>query len=395
MPILDNILVVDLSRALAGPYCTMLLGDMGATVLKIEEPCGGDDSRLWGPPFLEDESAYFLSINRNKKSLTLNLKNPQGIEILKKLILKADILVENFKPGTMKKMGLDYESVHKLNPSLIYCSISGFGQTGPYAGKPGYDLIAQGMGGLMGITGVEGKEPVKAGVAIADIGGGMFGLIGILAALYARQSTGQGQWIDVSLFEGQISWMTYQAESYLLSGENPPKLGSAHPTIAPYQAFKTQDIYINIAVGNDKLWSSFCQALNKPEWIEDARFKNNALRVQNRPLLVNLIEEVLQAQPGAYWLTKLEEAKVPAGPVYSMAQIFSDPQTLARNMLIEMEHPKIKNLKLVGSPIKFSSCSLEFKLPPPLLGEHTEEILKVYLNLSPEEINSLKENQAI
>ncbi|MCL5036474.1 MAG: CoA transferase [Chloroflexi bacterium] len=394
MAILEGITVVDLSRALAGPYCTMLLGDMGADVIKVERPGKGDDTRGWGPPFIKGESAYYLSCNRSKKSLTLDLKSSEGREILKRLVLKGDVLVENFTPGSMARLGFDYDAVHRMNPRLIYASISGFGQTGPYADRPGYDLIAQGMGGMMGITGEPGGGPVKAGVAIADIGAGMFAFSGILAALYYREKTGEGQWIDTSLLEGQMSWMTYAAGSYIATGENPPKLGSAHPLIAPYQAFNAADQYFNLAAGNQKLWEASCRVMEREDLIEDPRFKTNADRVKNRETLAGIMNGVFKQKPAGYWLERLREACVPSGPVYTMEQLFSDPQVEARDMIWEFDHPEIGKWKMPGNPIKFSNEKHGPGLPPPLLGQHNGEILSS-LGYSKEEILELSEKQVI
>ncbi|MCD6309653.1 MAG: CoA transferase [Candidatus Eremiobacteraeota bacterium] len=394
MTILEGIVVVDLTHALAGPYCTMLLGDLGAEVIKVERPGKGDDTRGWGPPFINGESAYYLSCNRSKKSLTLDLKSAEGKDILKKLILRSDILVENFSPGSMKRLGFDYEKVHEINPRLIYASISGFGQTGPDSNRPGYDLIAQGMGGIMSITGEKDGGPTRVGVAIADIGAGMFALIGILGALYQRDRTGRGQWIDTSLFEGQMSWMTYQAGAYIASGKNPPKLGSAHPTIVPYQTFKAKDHYFNLAAGNDRLWALTCKVMEKEDLIDNPMFKTNSDRVTNREALVKIMNDVFRERPADYWLKKLKSAGVPSGPVYTLEQLFSAPQAKARNMILELEHPTIGKWKMPGNPVKFSEAKIRTDIPPPLLGQHNEEILSS-LGYTPGEIEALVEKGVI
>lgn len=373
---LDGIKILDFSRALAGPYCTMLLADMGAEVIKVEAPGAGDDSRAWGPPFVEGESAYFLSVNRNKKSISLNLKSKDARNIISRMIEKADVLVETNRPGAMERLGLDYESVKKINPKIIYCSISGFGQTGPYRERPGFDQVLQGMGGIMGITGEPGGAPVKVGVAVTDIATGMFAAIGILTALYYRQRTGEGQMVDASMLDGQVSWLTYQAGRYLTSGDVPEKIGSGHPLIVPYQAFKAKDAYINIAVGNDNLWQKFCEATGLQDIVSDPKFATNAQRVKNRSEVVGVISPVIAAKTMDEWLDILEKAGIPCGPIYTIDRIFSDPQVIARDMLVELEHPKCGKIKVTGAPIKFSTTPAEVKNPPPTLGQHNEEVLK-------------------
>ena len=373
---LEGIKILDFSRALAGPYCTMLLADLGAEVIKIEAPGAGDDSRAWGPPFIEGESAYFLSINRNKKSVSLNLKSKDAKEIINKMIQKSDVLLETNRPGAMDRLGLDYESVKKINPQIIYCSISGFGQTGPYRERPGFDQVLQGMGGIMGITGEPGGPPIKVGVAVTDIATGMFAAIGILTALFHRQRTGEGQMVDASMLDGQVSWLTYQAGRYLTSGEVPQKIGSGHPLIVPYQAFKAKDAFINIAVGNDNLWQKFCEATGLQSIVADPKFVTNGLRVKNRNEVVDIISKVIATKTMDEWLEILDKAGVPCGPIYTIDRIFSDPQVLARDMLAEIAHPKCGKIKVTGVPIKFSKTPGEIKMPPPTLGQHNEEILK-------------------
>jgi len=372
---LEDLLVVDLSRALAGPYCTLMLADLGARVIKVETPEGGDDTRGWGPPFLDGEATYFLSVNRNKESLTLNLKDPRGAEVLHRLLARADVLVENFRPGTMDRLGFGYAAVHARYPRLIYASISGFGQDGPYRERTAYDLILQGMGGLMGITGEEGGPPVKVGVAVADICAGMFAAFGILAALRARERTGRGQWVDAAMLDGQVAWMTYQAAAYFATGENPRRLGSAHPSIVPYQAFRTADGYLNLAVGSEAIWERFCQAIGRPEWREDPRFRTNADRVAHRAVLVPLLEALFATRPTAHWRELLDAAGVPNGPIYLMSDLFADPQVAVRQMVVEVEHPRIGRLRQTGVPVKLSETPGAVRRPPPLLGEHTDRIL--------------------
>lgn len=390
---LEGIKILDLSRALAGPYCTMLLGDMGADVIKIERPGKGDDSRAWGPPFIEGESAYFLSINRNKKSITLNLKSEKGKEILFKLIKISDVLIETNRPGVMEKLGLSFEEVKKVNPKIVYCSISGFGQTGPYKLRPGFDQVIQGMGGLMSITGEENRPPIKVGIAITDVGAGMYAAIGILAALLRRDKTGKGEYIDVSMLDGTISWLTYQSGRYFASGEVPKPMGSGHPLIVPYQAFKTKDIYINIAVGNDSLWRKFCETIGL-NIADDPKFSTNAKRVENKEELIKILNEILSKKTGKEWLEILNKAGIPCGPIYKLNDIFSDPHVLSRGMVSEIEHPKAGKIKLTGVPIKFKNSPGKIRLHPPLLGENNFEILEE-IGYKKEEIEKFREEGVI
>jgi len=372
---LESIIILDLSRALAGPYCTMMLADMGAEIIKLEMPGRGDDSRSWGPPFIEGESAYFMSVNRNKKSITLNLKSEKSKEIIEKLIKKADVIVENFRPGTMDKLGLSYENVVELNPEIIYASISGFGQDGPYRLLPGFDQVLQGMGGLMSITGEPGGPPIKVGIAVADIAGGMFAAYGIMVALFNRQRTGKGQQIDVSLLDSQVAWLTYRAESFFVSGEIPQPLGSGHPNIVPYQAFKANDTYVNIAAGNDQLWQKFCKAVGLENIADHPKYATNAKRVENRNELVNTISEIISSKCAQEWLDILTKAGVPCGPIYTMDKIFTDPQVLQRNMVKDLDHLKAGKIKVTGVPVKLSATPGEVLTAPPVLGQHTKEIL--------------------
>ena len=372
---LEDIKVVDLSRVLAGPYCTMLLGDLGADIIKIEPP-GGDESRKYGPPFIGGESYYFMSLNRNKKSIVLDLKSRDGVEVLERLVKKADVVVENFRPGVTKKLGIDYLMLKKLNSSLIYCSITGFGQTGPYAQRPGYDIVAYAMGGMMSITGEPDQPPVKPGVPVADIGSGMFAVNGILAALLARKNTGKGQSIDVALLDGQVSWLTFQAGNYFGTGVNPSKMGSAHPTISPYQAFKAEDSYFILAVGNDGHWKNFCKAVGQKDLMYRSEFSTNPLRVENRELLVDLLESLFVTKPAAYWLSLLRRAGVPCGNINNVENSLSDSQVIHRGMVQEMLHPRAGKIKVLGVPFKLSSTPGEIRSPPPILGEHTDQILK-------------------
>ena len=391
---LDGIKVLDLSRALAGPYCTMMLADMGAEVIKVEMPGTGDDSRAWGPPFVEGESAYFMSINRNKKSITLDMKGSKALEIIMKLIKGSDVLVENFRPGAMERLGLAYQQVKAVNPRLVYCSISGFGQNGPYRMLPGFDQVLQGMGGLMSITGEPDGPPVKVGVPIADITAGMFAAYGIAIALFTREKTGSGQMVDISLLDSQVALLTYRAGSFFASGEIPKRIGSGHPVIVPYQAFKARDVYINIAVGNDQLWEKFCKAVGLEDIMHDHRFATNAKRVQNRDEVVKAVGDLIATKNGEEWLKILTDAGIPCGPIYTMDKIFSDPQVIHRQMVTELRHPKAGTIKVTGNPVKLSDTPGEPSVAPPLLGQHTQEVLEG-LGYSAKEIEELKQAKLI
>ena len=395
MKALQDIQVLDLTRALAGPFCTLMLGDYGADVIKIEIPETGDDTRHWGPPFIGDESAYFLSINRNKRSLTLNFKEQEAIKIFLKLVEKADVVVENFTPGVMKRFGLDYEAVKAINPSIIYCSISGFGQDGPYQNRPAYDQIMQGVSGLMSITGEPDGEPQKVGIAVSDIGAGMWAAFAVMTALHHRSNSGDGQHIDISMLDAQVAWMTYQA-AYFFANEEPPKrLGAAHPTLVPYQAFMSRDgKYVNVAVGSERLWERFCEGVNRMDLKDDPNFAQNGDRVRNRSTLVPLLQEYFLTQPADYWVDALQALNVPAGPINDLADVFSDPQILHREMLVEIPHPTLKSIKQTGLPLKFSVTPGAFDKHPPLLGEHNEEILNS-LGYSAQDIAGLTNNSVI
>ncbi|MCM3760117.1 CoA transferase [Alkalihalobacillus oceani] len=374
MSALEGIKVIDLTRILSGPYCTMTLGDLGAEIIKVESP-GGDDTRQWGPPFVEDESAYFLSINRNKKSIVLNLKEERDKEIFLKLVEEADVVVENFRPGTIKRLGIGYDVLKERNPKIILASISGFGQTGTYAQKPGYDVLAQGMGGLMSVTGEPGRPPTKAGFSLADVGTGMWAAFGILAALLERNRSGEGQWIDTSLLDTIVSWSTYHAGNYFASGKDPVPLGSEHPNIVPYQVFEAEDGHFILAVGNDKMWQTFLGAM-KDETLEQEKYATNADRVRQRKELVAYLNDVFSRKPIKHWIELFESVKIPCGPVNKFSDILNDQHMLEREMVVETEHPKVGKLKMLGTPVKFSRTPAEIKSAPPALGEHTEEILK-------------------
>ncbi|HET7144635.1 MAG TPA: CoA transferase [Anaerolineales bacterium] len=372
---LQGIRVLDLSRVLAGPYCTMVLGDLGADVIKVEPP-EGDETRDWGPPFAGGESAYYLCVNRNKRGVLINLKTEQGVKILRELASRSDVLVENFRPGTLTKFGLDYETLHALNPKLIYCSISGFGQTGSLKDKPGYDFMIQALGGLMSITGEPEGEPMKTGVAVVDLFAGQNAIIAILAALQARTLTGRGQHLDISLFDSQLGWLANVAGNYLISGNVPKRYGNAHPNIVPYQSFQASDGWFAIAVGNDRQFEALCRVIGKSELSINPRFAKNSARVENRDELIPLLKLVFTTRSASEWLDTLEKAEIPCGPIQNFEQVFSMPTVKEREMVIYMKHPTIGELPLVGSPLKMSATPVEYRLPPPLMGEHTEDVLR-------------------
>jgi len=378
---LANLRVLDLTRALSGPFATMVLGDLGADVIKVEDIWHGDDTRRWGPPFQGDDAAYFLSVNRNKRGLSVNLKAPEGRDIVRRLAAGSDILVENFRPGTAARLGLGYAELARHNPGLIYASISGYGQTGPSAALPGYDAVAQAVSGMMSVTGEPDGEPVRSGTSLADVGAGMWALIGILAALHARETSGQGQLVDVSLLDGQIAWLTYVAGKYFATGVTPGRHGSAHESLTPYQVFPTADAPLMVAVGSDGLWRRFTSATGLDELADDPRYATNPDRVRNRDTLIPLITETLAARGCAEWTDLLNAAGVPAGPVNTVPAALEQPQVIAREMVVEIEHPVAGTLKMLGSPIKLSaqppsaSPAPYLRRPPPVLGEHTDEIL--------------------
>ncbi len=375
MQALTGIKVLDLSRVLAGPYCTMVLGDLGADVIKVEPP-EGDETRGWGPPFAGGESAYYLCVNRNKRGIVINLKTDEGKKVLCDLALRSDVLVENFRPGTLNKFGLDYETLHELHPKLIYCSITGFGQTGSMKDKPGYDFMIQALGGLMSITGEPEGEPMKTGVAVVDLFAGQNAIIAILAALQARTLTGQGQHLDISLFDSQLGWLANVASNYLISGKLPKRHGNAHANIVPYQSFQASDGWFAIAVGNDKQFVRLCEMHGMPEIAADEKFATNSGRVQNRAEIIPLLASIFKNASVSEWLAKLDEAEIPCGPIQNFEQVFSMPTVQERKMLVKMEHPTIGELPLVGSPLKMSDTPVVYRLHPPLMGEHTDQVLR-------------------
>lgn len=393
---LQGIRVIDLSRIVVGPYCSMVLGDMGADVIKIEMPEIGDDTRMWGPPFAGGESAYFISLNRNKRSITLNLKSEKGKEILRLMIAEADVLIENFRMGTLEKMGFGYEPVKKLNPKIIYCSITGYGKAGPYADEAGVDIVVAAESGLTGITGQKDGPPAKVGVAITDILTALFAQGAIANALYHREKTGKGQRIDLSLFESQVAALFNMASNYLISGAIPQRWGMAHASIVPYQGFKTaDDTYIMVAVTSEKMWERFCQAIEKPALASDPEFDRNEKRVIHREKLVPMLEEMFAGQPADHWLRKLKAVKIPCGRVNTMDRVFNHPQIEPLNMVVEVDHPTAEKIKLVGIPVKYSETPGTIRRPPPLLGQHTEEILVSMLGYTKPEIEALREEGAI
>lgn len=376
--VLENIRVIDTTQALAGPYCTMMLGDMGADVIKVERPGAGDQSRGWGPPFVEGESTYFLSVNRNKRSLTLDIQAEAGREIMQRLLATADVFVCNIpRRESRQRAGIDEETVRARNPRLVYCLISGYGLDGPYAGRPGYDLLAQGEAGLMSLTGdpAPDGEPYRYPIPIADITAGIYACTGIIGALYARERTGQGQLIDVSLLESQSAWLTMLASAYLNADSPPVRMGNLHPNIVPYQLFRAQDKYIIVTVGTEKLWHSFCQVMGLDHLRDDPRFATNRDRIGHRQELAAILDELFSARPAADWLDRLQSVNIPCGPINRVPETLSHPQHQARNFVVELEHPLLGVVRSLGNPIRYSETPLDYRLAPPLLGQHTAEIL--------------------
>ncbi len=389
-PPLRGIRVLDLTRVLAGPFCSMMLGDMGAEVIKVEEPGKGDDTRTW-PPFSGGESTYFMSVNRNKKSLTLNLKAPEGRRILRRLCRRADVLLENFRPGTMARLGLGYESLKRLNARLVYCAISGFGESGPEAGRPGYDLIVQGESGLMDLTGFPDGPPAKVGTSIADLVAGIEACHGVVLALYARKKTGKGQKVEVGMLDVTASLLTYQAGIYFGTGQRPTRRGNQHPSIVPYEVFKTADAYLTVGVANNSLWERFCQALDRPELAKDPRFDTEAKRVEARALLIPLLDAIFRTRPAEEWLGRLDKGGVPAGRIKSVAEVCESAHLKDRGMIVSLPHPKAGIVKVLGVPIRLEATPGRLTAPPPLLGQHTEEILTRLGGLTRTEVARLRQ----
>lgn len=403
---LSSIRVLDLSRVLAGPWAGQVLADLGAEVIKIERPGVGDDTRHWGPPFLKDargndtsEAAYYLSANRNKQSITLDFTRPEGQQLIRDLVARSDVLLENFKVGGLAAYGLDCASLKAVNPRLIYCSITGFGQTGPYAGRAGYDFLIQGMGGLMSLTGrAEGEAgagPLKVGVALTDILTGLYAAVAVLAALYHRERSGVGQYIDLALLDVQVACLGNQALNYLTTGRPPYQLGNAHPNIVPYQDFPAADGNFILTVGNDEQFRSFCEVAGHLEWSLDVRFATNQARVVHRDALIPLIRQVTVLRTAADWLAALEVAGVPCGPINDLAQVFADPQVVARGLQMELPHPLAGRVPQVASPIRLSATPVSYRQAPPLLGEHAEWVLSKVLGLDAERIAALRQSGVI
>jgi crotonobetainyl-CoA:carnitine CoA-transferase CaiB-like acyl-CoA transferase len=401
---LDGLVVFDLTRILAGPSATQILGDLGAEVIKIERPGAGDDTRNFAPPYLpkasgEDsaESAYFAGTNRNKRSLTLNLSDPEGQQLAKRLIAKADILTENFKTGTLSKYGLGYPDLKGEFPRLIYCSITGFGHTGPYAEKPAYDALIQAMGGVMSITGAPDGEPMKIGVSIADLMAGMYASVAILAAVRHQGLTGKGQHCDISMLDAHVAWLANQGMNYLATGENPARLGNAHPNIVPYQVMPTADGHFVLSVANDATFQRFCKVADCEQLLEDARFATAVERVRNRDVVTETLNDITRARPSAWWLENLDAQKVGVGAINNLDQVFDDPQVKAREMVIEMDHPATEGrpAKLIASPLKLSETPVSYRRSPPMIGQHSEELLGEFLGLGAAEVAGLRERGVI
>jgi crotonobetainyl-CoA:carnitine CoA-transferase CaiB-like acyl-CoA transferase len=406
MGALSHIRVLDLTRVLAGPWASQLLADLGADVIKIERPGSGDDTRAWGPPYLKDrdgndtrESAYFLSANRGKKSVTLDISTPEGQEVIRKLAVESDVFIENYKVGDMARYGLSYDDLKKLNPRLIYCSVTGFGQDGPMSGFAGYDFIIQGMGGLMSITGerddLPGGGPQKLGVAFSDLMTGMYSSVAILAAIENRHTSGEGQYIDMALLDVQVATMANMNMNYLVNGVVPKRQGNAHANIVPYQVFRSSDGHLILAVGNDRQFAKFCDIAGCPELARDERFATNANRVRNREILVPMLQEVLLGRTTAEWVAPLEAAGVPSGPINNIAQTFEHPQVKHRKMKVDLPHPQSGTVPSVANPIKFSATPIDYRSAPPMLGQHTQDVLSLLAGLPEDEIAALRDKGII
>jgi crotonobetainyl-CoA:carnitine CoA-transferase CaiB-like acyl-CoA transferase len=390
---LKGLRVLDLTRVLAGPTCTQMLGDLGAEVIKIERPEAGDDTRGFAPPFVPNtrESAYFVGVNRNKKSVTVDISKPEGQAIIHRLLESCDILAENFKVGALAKYGLGWEQLSQKYPRLIYCSITGFGQTGPYAPRPGYDALIQAMGGVMSLTGEPNGSPQKVGVPVADLFAGLYGCIGILAAVNHRNSTGQGQQIDIGMLDTHVAWLANQGMNYLATGENPPRLGNQHPNIAPYQEYPTKDGYIILAVGNDPTFERFCKANGLEHLLSDERFSTNPKRVANRALVTETLTPVMKSKTTAEWIDALEALKIGCGRINTLEQVFADPHVIARKMTVEMQHASGETVTVIANPVKLSATPPDYRSPPPVLGQHTDEILGGLLAMPAAEIAALRD----
>ncbi|MDA0768859.1 MAG: CoA transferase [Chloroflexi bacterium] len=390
---LDGITVVDFSQILAGPFCTMMLADMGADVIKVEKPNGGDDTRRYGPPFINGESAAFLTLNRNKRSMILDLKQEDGIRIAKQMLSQADVMVHNFRPGVIDRMGLGYKDVHELNPAIVYCTVSGFGTTGPYASKAGFDLIAQGMSGLMSVNGFPDAPPAKIGVPIADLNTGMFAAFGVLTAYVNRLKTGQGQHVDAALLDSGIAYSLYESATYFATNEVSGPLGSAHRMIAPYQAFATKDGYLNLGAANQNNWQRMCTAVGRLDLLEDERFASNAERMVHIEDLTPIMEQTFKSETTAHWVELLEGAGVPTGPIYKVDEVYADPHVQARNMAVEVEHPIAGHIRNIGVPVKLSETPGSVRVAAPVLGADTDDVL-IQFGFSESEIAGFKESGA-
>lgn len=394
-PPLKGIRVLDLTRIIAGPYCAMILGDLGAEIIKVEQPKIGDESRAWGPPWVKEMSAYFISINRNKKSLTLNLKNPQGIEIFKSLVKTADVLLENYRPGTMEEMGLSYDVLQEINPRLVYCDMTGYGTEGPYRDKPGVDVIVSAIGGLMSITGQPDGEPVKVGVPLTDVLTGIYAFGAVASALLLREHTGKGQRISINLLAMQLATLINIGSNYLIGGIIPRRWGSAHPNIVPYEAHRTKDDYLIFGVVNERMWKSFCHLLGMEELEDDPRFSDNSKRIENRKALNEIIDSKIAEKTVEEWIPLFDQAGIPCGPINTFDRVFNDPQVLHLGLVKEVDHPAYGKVKVVGPPATFSESAIGIQSPPPMLGEHNEEILTRLLGYSEEQVTALKEQGVI
>jgi crotonobetainyl-CoA:carnitine CoA-transferase CaiB-like acyl-CoA transferase len=399
---LEVLRVLDISRALAGPYCCMMLGDFGADVIKVELPDRGDESRNWGPPFVGDpyqiypgESAYFMAVNRNKRSITVNLKSPEGQEIIRNLVAKSDIFVENYRTGSLEKMGLGYEDLHATNPRLIYCSISGYGRNGPYAERPGYDFVIQAEGGIMGVTGPAEGPPYRVGISIIDLTTGMFASSAILAALHSRELTGEGQLIDISLLDTSVALLANVASNFLVGGVEPARMGNAHFNIAPYEVFRARDQWFTLGAANARQWEMLCDVIGNPGLKEDPRFLTNKDRVTNREALAEILNEAFEKCDANEWIAKLQEVDIPSGPINTIQDVFNHPQAAVREFRVEIEHRTAGTVGLPGFPYKMSQTPAKLHRPPPLLGEHTEEVLVELLGYSPEKVALLKERKVL
>ena len=407
MGALSHLRVLDLSRILAGPWASQILADLGAEVIKIERPDAGDDTRSWGPPWVapaegrdgERQSAYFAGANRNKESVAVDLAHPRGQAIIRELAARCDVVLENFKVGGLKQYGLDYESLRKVNPRIVYCSVTGFGQTGPYAHRPGYDFLVQGMGGLMSVTGrpdgEPGDGPIKVGVALTDILTGLYATVGILAALAHRETSGCGQYVDAALLDVQVACLANQAMNYLASGQQPPRLGNGHPNIVPYQDFATSDGHVIITVGNESQFSRLCEALGHPEWSQDPRFLSNSERIANRQVLLPMIQTIVRTRTTREWLATLEASGVPCGPINTLDEVFGDPHVMHRGMRVELKTQRGDCVPIVASPIRLSETPVEYRTAPPRLGSGTADVLKRVLGFSDLDIDRLAEDDVV